>query len=79
MPNGYGRGMGWGRGWGRGRCWAPPPWAYGPVYGPYRYPYPYRPTEEDLKEELEYLKYEKADIEARMAEIEEELKKKGGK
>jgi hypothetical protein len=69
--------MGWGRGWG----WGPPPWAYGPMgYEPYGHPYPYRPTEEDLKEEVEILKEEKADIETRLAEIEKGFKeKKGGK
>lgn len=76
MPNGFGRGIGWGRGWGRGWWWwAPLPWGY----GPYGYPYPYKPTEEDLKEEIEMLKEDKADIEARIAEIEKMLKEKGGK
>ena len=47
-------------------------------YEPYGYPYPYKPTEEDLKEEVEILKEEKSDIEARLADIEKELKEKKG-
>ena len=88
MPRGfgYGRGMGWGRGWGRGfgrgfgRGWGPPPWAYVPpaAYGPYTDPY-YKPTKEDLQEEIEILKEEKKVIDEEIAEIEGMLKEKGGK
>jgi hypothetical protein len=71
MGRGWGRGMGWGRG--RGWGWGPPPWGWGmPAYGPY----PYEPTEEDLKEEIEALKEDKKDIDAEIAEIEKMLKEK---
>lgn len=45
------------------------------VYGPY----PYDPTGEDLKGEIEALKQEKKDIDAEIAEIEKILEGKGGK
>ena len=88
MPRGfgYGRGMGWGRGWGRGFGWGrgwgwgPPPWVYGPpaAYGPYTDPY-YKPTKEDMQEEIEILKEEKKAIDTEIAEIEKILKEKGSK
>ena len=84
MPNGFGRGMGrgWGRGWGRGmgwgRGWGPPPGAYGPMgYEPDAYPY--EPTEEELKREIEYLKQEKTAIDGEIAEIEKVMKEKSAK
>jgi len=78
MPNGYGygRGMGGRKGWGRGWCWGPPPWAYGPMG---HEPYPYEPTEEEMKQEIEMLKREKTDIDDEITEIEKMLKEKGGK
>jgi prefoldin subunit 5 len=43
-----------------------------PAYGPY----PYEPTEEDLKAEIDALEEEKKDIDAEIAEIEKMIKEK---
>jgi hypothetical protein len=61
---------------GRGWCWGPPSWGWGtPAYAPY----PYEPTGEDLKAEIEALKEDKKDIDAEIMEIEKMIISEGGK
>ncbi len=63
---GYGRGPGWGPGWGPCRWWFADP---GPYYGPV-----FEGPEDEksfLQEQAEQLKEELAEVEKRMAELEE--------
>ncbi|MEA3493364.1 MAG: hypothetical protein U9R38_03135 [Candidatus Margulisiibacteriota bacterium] len=55
----------------RTKSWEPPPWMWGVQDSG---PFPYDPTEEDVKEEIRILRAEKEDIESRIEDLERMIK-----
>lgn len=66
-----GPGLGLGQGRRRMKSWEPPPWMWGVQDSG---PFPYDPTEEDVKEEIRILRAEKEDIESRIEDLERMIK-----